>query len=154
PGSRVSLHVHTHVSEDAIRLFGFRTPLELTFFQKLIGISGIGPKVALAVLSGIEPAELGRAVKHGDLGRLPSIPGVGKKPADSIVMEMNDRLPASVAADITTPEAGVDDVRTDLLSALTNLGYQRPAAEKAIDRVYVRTEAKTFETLLREVLRE
>lgn len=152
PGAAVALHVHTHVREDAIQLFGFGTPLELTLFERLIGISGIGPKVALAVLSGIEPAELVRAIRQGDLARLTSIPGVGKKTAERIVIELRDRVPAGVA-DVPAPSAE-DDVRADVLSALANLGYQRAVAEKTIDRVLRRSGDRTFEPLLREVLRE
>jgi Holliday junction DNA helicase RuvA len=151
-GATVALHVHTHVREDALQLFGFATTLERTLFERLIGISGIGPKVALAVLSGIEPAELVRAIRHGDLGRLTSIPGVGKKTAERIVIELRDRLPPGLAPDAAP--GGVDDVRADVVSALGNLGYQRAAAEKALDRVLGRTADKGFEPLLREVLKE
>jgi Holliday junction DNA helicase RuvA len=150
-GSRVALRVHTHVREDALQLFGFATALELSLFERLIGISGIGPKVALAVLSGIEPAELVRAIRHGDLARLTSIPGVGKKTAERIVIELRDRLPPGVAPDAP---AAVDDVRADVVSALGNLGYHRAAAEKAIDRVLGRVQGAGFEALLREVLKE
>ena len=151
-GATVALHVHTHVREDALQLFGFATTLERTLFERLIGISGIGPKVALAVLSGIEPAELVRAIRHGDLARLTSIPGVGKKTAERIVIELRDRLPPGLAPD-ASPD-GADDVRADVVSALGNLGYQRAAAEKALDRVLGRTTDKGFEPLLREVLKE
>ncbi len=151
-GATVALHVHTHVREDALQLFGFATTLERTLFERLIGISGIGPKVALAVLSGIEPAELVRAIRHGDLARLTSIPGVGRKTAERIVIELRDRLPPGLAPD-ASPD-GVDDVRGDVVSALGNLGYQRAAAEKALDRVLGRTTDKGFEPLLREVLKE
>jgi Holliday junction DNA helicase RuvA len=154
PGSAVSLHVHTHVREDAIQLFGFAAPLEMTLFERLIGISGIGPKVALAVLSGIEPAELVRAIRGADLARLTSIPGVGKKTAERIVIELRDRLPPGLAPDAGMP-ASARDVRDDVLSALANLGYQRAAAERAIDRVIGQQKsADEFEPLLREVLKE
>jgi Holliday junction DNA helicase RuvA len=151
-GAKVALHVHTHVREDALQLFGFATPLELTLFERLIGISGIGPKVALAVLSGIEPAELVRALRHGDLARLTSIPGVGKKTAERMVIELRDRLPPGLAPD-ADPD-GAADVRADVVSALGNLGYQRAAAEKALDRVLGRSTDNGFEALLREVLKE
>jgi len=152
-GSRVALRVHTHVREDAIQLFGFSTPLELALFERLIGISGIGPKVALAVLSGLEPPDLVRAIRGGDLARLTSIPGVGKKTAERIVIELRDRLPET-AADTTAPAPGDEDVRNDLLSALANLGYQRATAEKAITRVLGREKDRAFEPLLRHVLKE
>jgi Holliday junction DNA helicase RuvA len=150
-GAKVALRVHTHVREDALQLFGFATTLELTLFERLISISGIGPKVALGVLSGIEPAELVRAIRQGDLARLTSIPGVGKKTAERIVIELRDRLPEGLAPDM--PPAG-DDVRGDVVSALGNLGYHRAAAEKAIDRVLGRVADKGFEAILREVLKE
>jgi holliday junction DNA helicase RuvA len=155
PGSRVALRVHTHVREDAIQLFGFATPLELALFDRLIAINGIGPKVALSVLSGIEPADLVRAIRGGDLARLTSIPGVGKKTAERMVIELRDRLPSAAIGDAAAPSAtSEDDVRADLLSALANLGYQRAAAEKAVDRVLTRETDKTFETVLRHVLKE
>jgi Holliday junction DNA helicase RuvA len=154
PGSPVALRVHTHVREDAIQLFGFATTLEQALFERLIGISGIGPKVALAVLSGIESADLVRAIRQGDLARLTSIPGVGKKTAERIVIELRDRLPVSEPSGSGAAPSAQDDVRSDVLSALANLGYQRNAAEKAIDRVLGRAPEKAFEPVLREVLRE
>jgi holliday junction DNA helicase RuvA len=120
-------------------------------------VSGIGPKVALAVLSGIEPAALVRAIRQADLGRLTSIPGVGKKTAERIVIELRDRLPKT---DTVEPEPGsavaseADDVREDLLSALANLGYQRQATEKAVEKVLRRSDVRAFEPLLREILRD
>lgn len=154
-GAQVALHVHTHVREDALQLFGFATTLELTLFERLIGISGIGPKVALGVLSGIEPSDLVRAIRHGDLARLTSIPGVGKKTAERIVIELRDRLPPGLAPE-TIGADGPDghDVRGDVVSALGNLGYHRALAEKALDRVLGRTTDKGFEAVLREVLKE
>ncbi|HET9369373.1 MAG TPA: Holliday junction branch migration protein RuvA [Vicinamibacterales bacterium] len=153
PGAAIALRIHTHVREDALQLFGFATPLELSLFERLIAVNGIGPKVALSVLSGIEPPDLVRAIRQADLGRLTRIPGVGKKTAERLVLEMKDRLPAVVADE---PEAPVEsgDVRDDVLSALANLGYQRAAAEKAVDRVRQRSPQADFEPLLREVLRE
>jgi Holliday junction DNA helicase RuvA len=153
PGARVALRIHTHVREDALQLFGFVTTLELALFQRLISVSGIGPKVALAVLSGIEPPDLIRAVKGSDIVRLTRIPGVGKKTSERIVVELKDRLPSveEPAASDTAPEAG--DVRDNLLSALTNLGYQRAAVEKKVDAVLRKVESREFEPLLREVLK-
>jgi len=152
PGSTVSLRVHTHVREDAIQLFGFGTALELSLFQRLIAVNGIGPKVALSVLSGIEPGDLVRAIRQSDVGRLTSIPGVGKKTAERIVVELKDRLPKSEAAEtVDTTEDG--DVRSDVLSALANLGYHRAAVEKALDGVMRKGDAKTFDALLREALK-
>ena len=98
PGGEIALRIHTHVREDALALYGFATRLEQELFERLIGVSGIGPKVALAVLSGIEPADLIRAIGRGDLARLTAIPGVGKKTAERIVLELKDRLPRVHAA--------------------------------------------------------
>jgi Holliday junction DNA helicase RuvA len=154
PGARVALRIHTHVREDALQLFGFATPLELALFQRLIGVSGIGPKVALAVLSGIEPADLVRAIRRGDVARLVRIPGVGKKTGERLVLELKDRLPEAEAAAPDALAAGEGDVRDDLLSALANLGYQRGAVEKTVDKVMRRAPDGEFEPLLREVLRE
>jgi holliday junction DNA helicase RuvA len=152
PGTAVALHVHTHVREDAIQLFGFATAGELALFERLVGVSGIGPKLALAVLSGIEPPELVRAIRQTDLARLTSIPGVGRKTAERIVVELRDRLPAGLTAEPIAE--GADQVRGDVLSALANLGYQRAAAEKAFERVAGRSSEPAFEPLLKEVLRE
>ncbi|HKW02146.1 MAG TPA: Holliday junction branch migration protein RuvA [Vicinamibacterales bacterium] len=152
PGSTVSLRVHTHVREDAIQLFGFGTALELSLFQRLIGVNGIGPKVALSVLSGIEPGDLVRAIRQSDVGRLTSIPGVGKKTAERMVVELKDRMPKTDTTDTGDVVEG-GDLRSDVLSALANLGYHRAAAEKAIDAVMRKSEAKTFDALLREVLK-
>jgi Holliday junction DNA helicase RuvA len=153
PGARVTLRVHTHVREDALQLFGFVTALELSLFQRLIAVSGIGPKVALAVLSGIEPADLIRAVKGSDIARLTRIPGVGKKTSERIVVELKDRLPKveEAAASDTVSDAG--DVRDNLISALVNLGYQRGPVEKVVDTVLRKIETREFEPLLREVLK-
>lgn len=151
-GAAVVLRVHTHVREDAIQLFGFVTVLELTLFERLITVNGIGPRLALAVLSGIEPPDLVRAIRGNDLARLTRIPGVGRKTAERLVVELKDRLPEDVAASTET-EAEPDDVRTDLLSALANLGYQRPLAEKAVDKVLQVATSREFEPLLRDVLR-
>ena len=93
PGSEVALRIHTHVREDALLLYGFATALEQELFERLIGVGGIGPKLALAVLSGIEPTELVRAIERGDVARLTAIPGVGKKTSERIVLELKDRLP-------------------------------------------------------------
>ena len=105
PGADVSLRVHTHVREDALSLFGFGTVLEQQVFERLIGVSGIGPKLALAVLSGIDAADLVRAVQAGDVGRLTLIPGVGKKTAERIGLELKGRLPQPLAAELA---AGAD----------------------------------------------
>ena len=153
PGSAVALRIHTHVREDAIQLFGFATSLEVALFERLISVSGIGPKLALSVLSGIEPADLVRAVRQADFARLTRIPGVGRKTAERLVVELKDRLPDAGPA--STDDAGPPDaeVRDDVLSALANLGYQRAAAESAVTKVLRATGDRDFETVLRQVLR-
>ena len=154
-GCDVSLRVHTHVREDALTLFGFATSLELQLFERLIAISGVGPRLALAVLSGIEPPELVRAVRGGDVVRLTRIPGVGKKTAERIGLELKDRLPPDLEAESDEAEASHDgsDLRADVLSALLNLGYHRPLAERAVASA-LQAEATGFELTLRQALRE
>jgi Holliday junction DNA helicase RuvA len=154
-GGTVSLRIHTHVREDVIALYGFATPLEHDLFERLIGISGVGPKLALAVLSGIEPVDLIRAVRQQDVARLTAIPGIGKKTAERISLELKDRLPAALTpAGQPVPAATAgDQLRTDLLSALLNLGYQRAAAEKAIEKVATSDADQGFEQALKETLR-
>lgn len=153
PGSPVVLRIHTHVREDLLQLFGFASALELTLFERLIAVNGIGPKLALAVLSGIEPADLVAAVRQNDVARLTRVPGVGRKTAERMIVELRDRLPETVVAPDAV-EAPGGELRDDLLSALANLGYQRQAVEKAVDAVLRRTEAPAFEPVFREILRE
>jgi Holliday junction DNA helicase RuvA len=155
PGATVVLRIHTHVREDLIALYGFSTPLEQDLFERLISISGIGPKLGLAVLSGIEPADLIRAIRTQDVARLTKIPGVGKKTAERIGLELKDRLPQMAAQADPAPAAGrpEDQLRDDLLSALVNLGYQAAAAEKAIDHGIKAWPDAGFEQALREALR-
>jgi Holliday junction DNA helicase RuvA len=156
PGSDVALRVHTHVREDALALYGFSTALELDLFNRLISISGIGPKLALAVLSGIGSRELVTAVQAADIARLTRIPGVGKKTSERIVLELKDRLPRAhvVEAADGVAVAGTG-LRDDLLSALMNLGYHRPLAEKAVDAALKTTGREAgFERTLKQALRE
>ena len=154
-GAEVSLRVHTHVREDVIQLFGFQTTLEQQLFERLIGISGIGPKLAVAVLSGIETRELVAAVQRGDVARLTRVPGVGRKTAERIVLELRDRLSQfSVPVEEPIEGTGADRLRADLLSALQNLGYTRPPAEKAVDTTLAADRDATFEQALRGALRE
>ena len=156
-GTEAVLRVHTHVREEALQLYGFLTVLEQQLFERLIGISGIGPKLAISVLSGIETRELVTAVQRGDVARLTRIPGVGKKTSERIVLELKDRLaqlvvPAGAGAP-AAPSSG-DRLRDDLLSALQNLGYHRPLAEKAVDATFTSTTEPTFEHALKAALRE
>ena len=156
-GGEIALRVHTHVREDALALYGFATRLEQDLFERLIGVSGIGPKVGLAVLSGIEPMDLIRAIERGDLARLTAIPGVGKKTSERIVLELKDRLPrveAAAAGEAATPVEAPLLLRDDLLSALINLGYHRPLAEKAVEAAIKRTPDGDFERTLKQALRE
>ncbi|MGB7218355.1 MAG: Holliday junction branch migration protein RuvA [Vicinamibacterales bacterium] len=156
PGTESALRIHTHVREDALALYGFATPLELDLFERLISISGIGPKLALAVLSGIEPVELVRAIERGDLARLTAIPGVGKKTAERIVVELKDRLPRGplVAAAAGTAVSETPPVGDDVLSALLNLGYHRPLAERAAHAAVKAVPGGDFERTLKQALRE
>ena len=155
-GAAVTLRIHTHVREDVIALYGFGTRLEQDLFERLIAISGVGPKLALAVLSGIEPAELIRAIERGDVARLTGIPGVGKKTSERIVLELKDRLPRMQPATAATGVALIDApaLRDDVLSALMNLGYHRPLAEKAVEAAIKATPGGDFEPTLRQALRE
>jgi Holliday junction DNA helicase RuvA len=156
-GDEVSLRIHTHVREDALQLYGFLTTVEQQIFERLIAISGIGPKLAIAVLSGIEPGELIGAIHRGDVTRLTAIPGVGRKTAERMVLELRDRLAhLTVPAGTTMPaaDAPADRLRADLLSALQNLGYHRPLAEKAVDTTLSPASAPSFEQALKAALRE
>lgn len=157
PGQNVTLRIHTHVREDQLALFGFASMLEQQLFERLISVNGIGPKLALAVLSGIEPKDLVAAVQQTDVARLTRIPGVGRKTAERITLELRDRLPA-IAELPTAGGAIVEEshgsVRDDVISALVNLGYQRPAVEKAVERVLKASDAPAgFEEALRQALR-
>jgi len=157
PGSEIALRIHTHVREDALALYGFASRIELDLFERLIAISGIGPKVALAVLSGIEPSELIRAVERADASRLTAIPGVGKKTSERIVLELKDRLPRVPLAADTGVRSVAPAVRDDVLSALMNLGYHRPLAEKAAEaamKTLGSVSEASFERMLKQALRE
>src|SRR5262245_12899170 len=154
PGAPIALRIHTHVREDALALYGFATRLEQELFERLIAVSGIGPKVALAVLSGIEPPELVRAVERADLARLTAIPGVGKKTSERIVVELKDRLPRAAAAASGLAAVDAPAIKDDVLSALINLGYHRPLAEKAVDAAVRVAQDGDFERTLKQALRE
>jgi holliday junction DNA helicase RuvA len=156
-GGDVALRVHTHVREDALQLYGFISELERQVFERLISISGIGPKLALAVLSGVDSRDLVVAVQRGDVARLTAIPGIGKKTAERIVLELRDRLsqlavPVAAAPDATSIVS--ERLRADLLSALQNLGYHRPQADKAVDNILTSVPESTFEQALKSALRE
>ena len=154
PGAEVSLRIHTHVREDALALYGFASRLERELFERLIGVNGVGTKLALAVLSGIDPHDLVQAIRRGQHARLHSVPGVGRKTAERIGLELKDKLPAPAADDAAEPQPGADaDLRRDVLSALLNLGYQRPVAERATEAA-LRAGPDGFQATLRVALRE
>jgi len=153
----VSLHIHTHVREDALSLFGFQTGLEKDIFLMLISVSGIGPKLAVNILSGIGPDELVDAMAHGDAARLQAIPGVGRKTADRIALELREKA-AGVRADMPTsptPVMAEEDkrFRDDALSALLNLGYSSAAAKRAVEKAQVSVKDSNLEALIKEALR-
>ena len=150
-GGEMALRIHTHVREDQLALYGFATDLELMMFERLIGISGIGPKLALAVLSGIEPRELAGAIGRNDLARLTAIPGVGKKTAERICVELRDRIPKAIEA---APASPADSMREDLASALVNLGYHRQAIDKSLDKLLANQAEPRFEDALRSALKD
>jgi len=150
PGADVALRIHTHVREDQLALYGFVTVLELAMFERLIAVSGIGPKLALSVLSGIEPRDLAGAIQRTDIARLTAIPGVGKKTAERICVELRDRLPKTIEA---TPASPGDSLREDLVSALVNLGYHRQAIDKVLDQALTGGAASRFEDVLRSALK-
>ena len=155
-GADITLRVHTHVREDALQLYGFLTLLEQQVFERLIGISGIGPRLAISVLSGIDPRELVGAVQRGDVARLTTIPGVGKKTAERIVLELKDRLKQLEAEPASGPTPGTpaDRLRDDLVSALVNLGYHRPQAEKSVESALSSDPQLVFDQALRRVLKD
>jgi len=149
-GAEVSLHIHTHVREDAIALFGFLQAEEKQLFERLIQVSGIGPKLAITILSGMPPAEMVSAIRSGDLARLTRIPGIGKKTAERMVLELRDKLVEFTAAP-AVPQASV--LEEDVLSALVNLGYQRPAAERALAAAAKASGGQaSFDALFRQAL--
>ncbi len=156
-GSGVALKIHTHVREDALILYGFCSQREKDFFLKLISISGIGPKVAIGILSGARVEELAQAIAEGDLARLTTIPGVGRKTAERVVLELKNQIAPFLLAEQTQQTQGAsrtDGLEEDILSALVNLGYPRASAEKALSRVVASAECeRTFEDLLRHTLR-
>ena len=156
-GSEVRLRVHTHVREDALALFGFGSADEKVLFEKLIGVSGIGPKLAITVLSGVATADLVSAIRGAQTDRLVRIPGVGKKIAERIVLELKDKLEGLGGAAAATVPAGdkpvvLSEIEHDVLSALVNLGVQRPAAETAIRKAAAAGVAAEFEPLFRRAL--
>jgi Holliday junction DNA helicase RuvA len=152
-GAQTSLRIHTHVREDALALFGFATASEHDLFQKLITVANVGPKLAVNILSGIETDDLIQALRGSDLARLTRIPGVGRKTAERLVLELKDKMPrpGAAAAPDAPPDGGAE--REDVLSALVHLGYSRAEAERAVERATREGGSHRFEDLLRQVLR-
>ena len=153
-GTETKLHVHTHVREDALALFGFAELTEKRLFEKLLTISGIGPKLAITVLSGINSERLVGAIRAGDHATLTKIPGIGKKTAERVVLELKDKLD-DMAGSVPVPGAkpSLGAVADDVLSALVNLGYPRPIAQKAVETAAKDTSvASDFEQLFRAAM--
>lgn len=155
-GGTVALRIHTHVREDALVLFGFATPEEKALFERLISVSGIGPKLAVTVLSGVTSSDLVTAIRNGDVQRLVRIPGVGKKTAERIVLELKDKVAAVDATGKPVPgaeaEPAFSGLDRDVLSALQNLGCSRPSAEEALRKVKERGAPDSFEPFFRAAL--
>jgi Holliday junction DNA helicase RuvA len=162
-GSDLSLTIHTHVREDSLQLFGFRTNREKEMFLKLTSVSGIGPRLAITVLSGIPVSELVSAIRSNDLARLTAIPGVGRKTAERMVVELRDKLGAAWApeTEIGQPAgqgsdgaAAVASVMDDTIAALIGLGYQKAVAERAVSAVMREGGDQTIESVLKRSLRQ
>ena len=153
-GDEVKLRIYTHVREDALMLYGFLTTEEKTLFEKLISVSGIGPKLAVTVLSGLATSDLIAAIRQGLVDHLVRIPGVGKKTAERIVLELRDKLEGIGATVTAAPQkaATLSAVENDVLSALLNLGCSRPAAEAAVRKAKAEGVAPDFEPLFRRAL--
>ncbi|GAB6271829.1 MAG: Holliday junction branch migration protein RuvA [Smithellaceae bacterium] len=157
-GQTITLHIHTSVKEDAIHLFGFYTREERELFQMMISVSGIGPKVAMNILSGISSAELLEAISGGHLAKLITIPGIGRKMAERLILELKDKAIKKMAADrIPATDAKrklSESIREDVLSALVNLGYKANAARDAVDKVARDTqEESAMDQLLKKALK-
>jgi holliday junction DNA helicase RuvA len=148
-GSDIALFIHTHVREDQIALFGFLRAEEKRLFEKLLIVSGIGPKLAVTILSGMNTSDMVGAIRSGDVARLTKIPGIGKKTAERMVLELKDKLEEFTAA---PPPPAVSPLEDDVISALVNLGYQRQAAERALAVAARSAGSQNFDKLFRESL--
>jgi len=148
-GSEVALHIHTHVREDAIALFGFLRREEKQLFEKLITVSGIGPKLAITILSGMATADMVGAIRGNDFARLTLIPGIGKKTAERMCVELRDKLEGFGAPQPVVTHSAVEE---DVISALSNLGYQRTIAEKAVERAVQSAGRENFDVIFRAAL--
>jgi Holliday junction DNA helicase RuvA len=157
PGETVQLHVHTHVREDTLALFGFLSASDKTLFEKLITVSGIGPKLAITALSGLTSADLVAAIRAGSVEQLVRIPGVGKKTAERMVLELRDKLdllgvPARAGAP-PPPQSAFSATEEDVISALMNFGASRAAAETAVTKARSATDSNDFDPLFRRALK-
>jgi len=161
PGAEVRLRIYTHVREDVLALYGFLTADEKVLFEKLIGVSGIGPTAAIKILSGLAAPDLIRAIQKGEVERLVRVPGVGKKTAERLVLELRDKMPAATGEEPATPgeepatpaaDAPFTSVEQDVLSALFNLGCARPQAENAVRKAKAAGATTEFEPLFRRAL--
>jgi len=151
-GAEVRLRIHMHVREDALQLFGFATADEKNLFEKLIGVSGVGPKLGITILSGLAAPELIVAIRSGQLEKLVRIPGIGKKTAERLVLELRDKMPAPSGEEPSAAQPSLSAVDEDVLSALMNLGSPRPAAEMAIRKAKAAGAPADFEPLFRRSL--
>ncbi|MFZ5927440.1 MAG: Holliday junction branch migration protein RuvA [Acidobacteriota bacterium] len=155
PGEEVRLRIHTVVREDAIQLYGFLTAEEKTLFEKLITVSGVGPRLALTVLSGIAAGDLAGVIRSADVQKLTRVPGIGKKTAERIVLELRDKIdesPRRAAGLPGAPAVLLSSEESDVVSALVNLGAQRAAAETAARRASQEMAGKGFEAIFRRAL--
>ncbi len=153
PGAEVTLLTHTHVREDVLALFGFLTAAEQALFERLIAVSGVGPRLAISILSGIEAPDLVAALRSSDVPRLTRIPGVGRKTAERLVVELKDKMQGLAATEEPAPSGPAATAKEDVVSALLHLGYSRPEAERGVERALKDGGEGRFEDLLRRTLR-
>lgn len=156
PGTKVEAYIYTNVREDAIQLFGFSTRASLSLFERLISVQGVGPRTALSALSGMDAPTLIRAIAEGDEARLTKIPGVGKKTAARIVLDLGERMAKESLSSVLTSgtPVGTQGVLEDLRSALANLGYKTPQIDRALQKTKALAETTTdLQALLREALK-
>lgn len=151
-GGEVRLRIYTHVREDTLALYGFLTADEKNLFEKLIGVSGIGPGLAVKILSGMSAGDLLTSIRRNEIEKLVRIPGVGKKTAERMVLELRDKLPAPAGAEGRAAEPALSRIDEDVLSALVNLGSARPAAEAALRKARAAGASEEFEPLFRKAL--
>ena len=148
-GSEIALHIHTHVREDIIALYGFLRAEEKQLFEKLITVSGIGPKLAITILSGMATAEMVGAIRSNDFARLTKIPGIGRKTAERMCVELRDKLEVF---GVPQPVVSHSAVEEDVISALTNLGFQRTLTERAVERAVQSAGRENFDAIFRTAL--